>query len=139
MDIALNLNTVRPLTGIHTGTARLLITEANSLLFSGFGFEPGITVGGIQVLLNTQRLARIQDRTVQLYYQQLVGSNRADLAAENLHQYGSSEDLWDLTQALPWHDPEFGVVVDLRPHISIPSNNTAFIFAVSMRLNIVSV
>jgi hypothetical protein len=140
LDNPRDLTTVKPLTGIHTGTGQLLTSEANSLLFSGFGFDTGsYTVQGIEVQLTTQRLARIQDRTIQLYYQQLRGSNRANLSAEDLQLYGSSQDLWGLDQALPWSNPQFGVVVDLQPHVSIPSNNTALIYSVSMRLNLVSV
>jgi len=140
LDSPRDLTTVQPLRGIHTGTGQLLTNEANSLLFSGFGFVVGSdTVQGIEVMLTTQRLARIQDRVIQLHYQQLVGSNRANLSAEDLQLYGSADDLWGLDQALPWDHSQFGVVVDLQPHISIPSNNTALIFAVAMRLNLVSV
>lgn len=141
LDSPRDLTTVRPLTGVtSTGTGRLLTVEANSLLFTAFGFDTGTyTVQGIEVQLVTQRLARIQDRVVQLHYQQLVGNNLADLAAEDLQHYGSADNLWGLDQALPWNSSQFGVVIDLQPHTSIPSNNTALIFSVSMRLNLVSI
>jgi hypothetical protein len=140
LDNPRDLTTVQPLRGIHTGTGRLLTSEANALLFSGFGFDTeSYTVQGIEVQLNTQRLARIQDRTIQLHYQQAQGVNRANLLAEDVQHYGSADDLWGLDQALPWSMPQFGVVVDLQPHVSIPSNNTVLIYSVSLRLNLVSV
>lgn len=125
-----------PLLGLHLGVRSLLIQDGNMLLFSGFGFELPLNsvVQGIEVQLHCQRLSRIQDSVVQLYYQQLLGSNRAADQAEDLQRYGGAEDSWDVDSTVDWQSPNFGVAVDLQPHRTIPSGNTAIIYSVDMRL-----
>ena len=136
---ARDLTSTKPLLGLHLGVRSLLIQDSNMLLFSGFNFQldSDAVVQGVEVKLHCQRLSRIEDKTVQLYYQQLRGSNRAAELAEDLQLYGGAGDLWDVDTAVDWSSPQFGVAIDLQPHRTIPSGNRAIIYSVDMRLNIV--
>jgi hypothetical protein len=133
---ARDLVSTAPLLGLHLGVRSLLIQDSNMLLFSNFNFQlaPNAVVQGIQVQLHCQRLSRIQDKTIQIHYQQLQGRNLASDLAEDLQSYGSAVDLWDVDAAVDWSSPLFGVAIDLQPHRTIPSGNTAIIYSVDMRL-----
>ena len=136
---ARDLISTKPLLGLHLGIGSLLIQDSNMLLFSNFNFqlEEGAVIQGVEMRLHCQRLSRIEDKTVQLYYQQLKGDNRAADVAEDLQLYGGASDLWGVDTAVDWTSPQFGVAIDLQPHRTIPSGNKAIIFSVDMRLNIV--
>lgn len=133
LDQTRDIISMAPLRATSTSTGALTQDQTNSLLFRNFGFAVESVVG-IELRLVVDRLARIQDRTVQLYYQALVGRNLANPLSENEQVYGG--DLWGLDQALPWNDPLFGIVIDLQPHQSYPSSNPAVIRTVELRLNL---
>lgn len=111
-------------------------TMANQLWCTGFGFTGVGTVVGVELRLITQRLARIQDYTIQLVYNdQLVGENYANLVAENDQLYGGVDDMWGtaLTGAQVM-DVSFGVMVELGHNRVIPHADTGYIDAIEMRI-----
>lgn len=134
LDSTVNLITVLPLRGIHMGTGTLLTQPANSLVFAAFGFAVTGTVTGIQAQLDIQRVARIQDHVVQLWYHGAVGVNRAVDSAEDVQHYGDAHDLWATDQPIDFNSTAFGIVVDLQPHHAIPSSTPAIIASVQLRL-----
>ena len=135
LDRTTDVITVDYLSGNQTSRGQLVTVEANSLLFSDFGFSIGsATVSGIALWLETQRLSRIQDRVIQLYAGGAVGLNRANYSAEDSQLYGGESDLWGLIDLPNFDDPAFGVIIDLQPHRVMPSANPAIIRRVSMRL-----
>jgi hypothetical protein len=134
LDQPRNLITVLPLRGIHTGTGALIIEQARALKFDCFNFSITGTVMGIELRLNTQRLSRIQDNVIQLSTDQLLGENRAVDSAEDLQHYGSASDMWGINSTVDFNSDLFGVVVDLQPHKTIPSNNPAIIYTLDLRL-----
>ena len=82
--------------------------------------------------LTVTRLSRIQDRTVQLYYNAPIGANLADLTAGDVHVYTASA-----VPGVDYSSVNFGCVIDLGPHQSYPSNNTIVIRSVAIRLDLV--
>ena len=133
LDTPQDIITVTSVRGNAAASGGLLTREANSLVFRNYGFSIGAsTVQAIEIQLSVTRLSRIQDRTVQLYYNAPTGANLADLTAGDVHVYTAS--------AIPGVDyasVNFGCVVDLGPHQSYPSNNSIVIRSVAMRLDLV--
>lgn len=137
LDTPRNVVSVMPLRGLTQSRGGMLVEQANALVFKKFTFNVAGTVQGCQVQIYSQRLGRIQDQAIQLYYQTAIGENRAVAQPEDMQVYGSELDLWDVEDFSSWNDPEFGVLVDLQPHVSIPSSNIATIYYVQMRLWVV--
>jgi hypothetical protein len=105
---------------------------------TGYNFTnlPSV-VSGIEVRLRTKRGGRVTDDTVQLCLNgELIGENRATIAANPIKIYGSESDLWssDITPALI-NDSSFGLVIRLRSHPSWPHNTAAFIDSVEIRIH----
>ena len=127
---------VFPVKSISTSFGTFTREESNSLVFTGFGM-PAVVPLGIEVRLVTQRLARIQDKVIQLWDgTQTIGENKQNLEAENDQLYGGDFDRWGLKSDynIPTSSSDFGVVVDLQPHTEIPCSDTVYIRSVSMRL-----
>ena len=96
----------------------------------------GIVVG-IEVRLIATRLARIQDKTIQLVFQnQPISENKQNLLAADTHVYGDAHDRWGITsdKNIPIDSSEFGVIIDLQPHTSIPCADTVYIRSIQMRV-----
>lgn len=134
LDHPRDLITVAPLTGIHMGTGLLLTQPARALLFDSFGFVIVGTVHGIQAQLTTQRLSRVQDHVIQLWYHGAQGINHAVLPAEDVQLYGDADDQWGITEPIDFISTAFGIVVDLQPHHAMPSSTRAIVSSVQMRL-----
>jgi len=114
----------------------LLPRETNAVVFYNFDF-PLISyteILGIEVKLDISRLARIQDKTICLYQDKIISENKADLYAENVHIYGSPDDLWKTKPDVSFIDPSFGVLVDVQPHQQYPSSNLVYIRSLEIRL-----
>ena len=134
LDSTQDLNTVQPVYAVATSSGRLAAHGSQSLIFKNFGITVDTTVLGIELLLHVDRLARVQDRTIQLVYNgSTVGSNQADLTAANLHVYGSPTDLWSTTD-IDFSGAEFGVLIDLQPHTQYPSNNLVYLRTVELKV-----
>ena len=121
---------------ISTSFGTFVRDESNAVQFLDFGFDAG-TVTGIEVKLVTTRLARIQDKTIQLVYQnKTISENKQDLLAADTHIYGAADDRWGITsdRNIPVESSEFGVIIDLQPHASIPCAGTVYIRSILMRV-----
>jgi len=127
---------VFPVRSISTSFGTFIREESNSLVFTDFGL-PDDTPRGIQMRLHTQRVARIQDKTIQLWDgSKTIGENLADFSAGDDHVYGGENDLWGVPRdyAFPLDSPDFGVVIDLQPHREIPCSDTVYIRSVAIRV-----
>lgn len=126
----------QPVRSISTSFGTFVTEQSNAVQFLDFGFEQGIIVG-IELELRSRRNARIQDRTIQLVFQNKeISENRANFAAENVQRYGGEFDRWGIpsTTAIPVESQEFGIFIDLQPHLTIPCSDTVYIDSVQMRV-----
>ncbi len=119
------LVSVEPAVGVGKSTGGLFTEQATALVFTGFNITG--TVNSLELRLEVSRLARTQDKTIQLWVNgTAVGPNLADLSAADVHVY-------------TWHDLDLewnstmGVVIDLQPHTQYPSSNTIYIRSVGLR------
>jgi hypothetical protein len=132
LDHPRDIVTVRPVVGNATSNGSLVLKEANSVVFKDYGFAvDSATVTHVEIQLSVARVSRIQDRAIQLYWNEPIGDNLADLTAADIHVYA--------TQAIPGVDytsAQFGCVIDLAPHKFIPSNNSIIIRTVGIRLQL---
>lgn len=127
---------VEPVRSISTSFGTFIREESNSLVFTDWGFDAG-TLAGIELRLRVRRLARIQDKVIQLWDgTKTIGENLADLSAEDDHTYGSESDRWGVPRdyGFPLDSPQFGVVIDLQPHTEIPCSDTVILRSVRMRV-----
>lgn len=130
LDNPQQLTSLAPVVGNSRTGGGLITTEVNSVLYKGFAFAIGsATVQQVEIRLQVSRLSRIQDRTIQLYYNVAQGENLADLSAEDSHVYNTAAP-----SGIDYNSMDFGCVIDLAPHRYYPSNNTIVIRDVSMRL-----
>lgn len=123
--------------GILTSDGDVSSNETQSLVFTDFGFDVDKTkVKGIRVKIHVSRLARVQDKIVQIWKNgKAAGENKANLNAEDVQIYGGPDDLWK-TQRTDFNNPKFGVVIDFQPHTQYPSKNTVYFRYVMMQLYI---
>jgi hypothetical protein len=129
---------VFPVRSISTSFGTFIREETNALVFTRFGL-PDVVPKGIELRLVTQRLARIQDKTIQLWDgSKQIGENKQNLLAENDQLYGGEQDRWGLESqyAIPLTSSDFGVVIDLQPHTEIPCSDTVYIKTLSIRIYI---
>lgn len=134
LDRPFNVNTVIPIRATALSTGRLESTGSRSLVFRDFGIVNPGTVQGIELELEITRLARVQDKTIQIWSQGAPrGRNLANLSAGDIAVYGGSGDLWN-TENLDVTDPGFGFLIDLQPHTEYPSSNLVYLRRVLLRL-----
>ncbi len=134
LDSVSNITTQRPVLGIAHSSGRLTVEGSQSLVFRKFSIPPGLLVQGLELELTVDRLARIQDRVIQLWYQgSAQGQNRADLSAANFTVYGGAEDLWTAS-GIDFSSDSFGVVIDLQPHTQYPSSNLIYFRSLALRV-----
>lgn len=103
---------------------------------SSYPFASGVIVG-IELELRSRRNARIQDRTIQLIHAgELISGNLARLDSENTQRYGGEGDRWGIRSdsEIPVSSAQFGVLIDLQPHATIPCSSTVYIDSVVMRV-----
>ena len=125
-----------PLRSISTSYGTFIREESNSLVFSDFGFSDVVPLG-IEMRLRARRVARIQDKTIQLWNgSRTISENLQNLSAEDEQVYGGETDRWGIpiSESIPVASSDFGVVVDLQPHVSYPCADLVYINSVAMRL-----
>lgn len=125
-----------PVRSISTSFGTFIREESNSLVFTDWQFSSGI-VAGIELRLRVRRLARVQDKVVQIWDgTKTVGENLADFSAGDDHVYGSESDRWGVSQdySFPLNSSDFGVVIDLQPHREIPCSDIIILRSVRMRV-----
>jgi hypothetical protein len=127
---------VFPVRSISTSFGTFIREESNSLVFTDFGL-PSVQPLGIEMRLQVRRLARIQDKTVQLWNgSKTIGENLQNLQAEDDSIYGAQNDRWGVPRdyEFPLDSSQFGVVIDLQPHTEIPCADTVILRSVRMRV-----
>jgi hypothetical protein len=129
--------TVTPLSTI-SGTNGVLYRYATKQLWtSDYRCNATGELLGIELILNSQRLARVQDYVIQLCLNdELIGENKHNPMAANLQIYGSPTDLWgtELT-AEDVNDPSFGVVVSMQSNDSRPHKDAGYIDQIALRIH----
>ncbi len=135
LDRPFNVNSIMPVYGVATSRGGLVTSGSRSLVFRDFGITNPGTVTGIELELEITRLARVQDKTIQLWVNgSAQGRNLADLSAPDVKVYGSSTELWGVP-GVNVTDPGFGFLIDLQPHTQYPSNNTVYLRKLILRLH----
>lgn len=136
LDSTANLGSQQPVSSVATSGGGLVQRGARSLLFGHFGFPTGLTVQGIELELAVDRLSRVEDSVIQLWYNGgALGANRADRRLDNLKIYGGVSDLWSVpTSFSAWSDSEFAVLVDFTAHRDYPSRNTVYFRSLTLSL-----
>ena len=131
------------------------LSNTSQLWLTGFKFpDTGKNVIGIELQLNVQRQARIEDLLVQLTLNgSLIGSNYASTInpvqsdmytgalLEPLHPkqdldiYGDSSDLWGaVLSSANIADNTFGVVVSFQSNAIYPHRDTVYLDQASLRI-----
>ena len=131
------------------------LSNTSQLWLTGFKFpDTGKNVIGIELQLNVQRQARIEDLMVQLTLNgSLIGSNYASTInpvqsdmytgalLEPLHPkqdldiYGTSSDLWGaVLSSANIADNTFGVVVSFQSNAIYPHRDTVYLDQASLRI-----
>lgn len=119
------LTSSTPVVGTSTSSGRLITVESTALVFTGFDIA-GV-VGSIELRLRVDRLARTQDKTIQLWWDGAArAANLADARAEDVWIYR-----WEDVNTA-WSE-DHGVIIDLQPHAQFPSANTVYIRSVELR------
>ena len=129
------------------------LSYTNQLWCTGFNI-PVTTdqIAGVELIIEVQRAARIQDSVIQLTYQgQLIGENYAILApiitdvntgntispiqTPDLHVYGSPTDLWGVSITPEMMaDPSFGVVVAFGSNPMMPHRDIPYLSQVALQI-----
>lgn len=120
-----NLQSLEPIVGVAVSQGGLRTVETTALVFTGFAISGRVT--SIDLELSVNRLARIQDKIIQLWINGAAySSNLADPTASNLHVYS-----WRGLD-LSWQT-DYGVIIDLQPHSQYPSSNLVTVRSVRLR------
>lgn len=114
---------VSDVAGVALSNGQILARGSDSILYYNFDYVGACT--RIVARIHVSRLARIQDRVVQLWDgARLIGSNLANPSAPDIN-------LYEFTGAFTV-TPEFGLVLDLGPNQRIPSRDTVYIRSVGL-------
>lgn len=110
--------------------------SANQVWCTNYRFSGIGVVTGIELLLVTQRKARIQDYVISLLYNnEIIGDNKFNDLAENEQIYGGDSDMWGTTlTAGQIESTSFGVVIGLGPNKNIPHRDSGFIDSVELKV-----
>lgn len=128
--------TLKPLETISGINGILYRNATNQLWTTGYNFQNTGTITGIEVIVNCQRLARVQDYVIQLCLNgELIGENKASLSVADFKTYGSETDLWDTELTADNLNDTFGVVVSLQSNIQYPHRDLAYIDQVAIRVH----
>lgn len=148
--------TVKPLHTISGFWQEIFRTVTSELWYTDLRIpDDSSTIVGIEVDLEMQRNARVQDLTVQLTYNgDLIGDNQASdinpvqsniytgentvtpIPAGNSHTYGSANSLWGttgLTTAM-LADSSFGIVISFQSNHIYPHSDFAQVDRVALRI-----
>lgn len=110
---------------------------AATLYFTDFNFNVTGIITGVELELQTQRLSRINDKVIQLIYNnELLGLNQKLEIAENKQIYGSSTSTWGtVLNSTIINSPTFGIVVQLEANKTTPFSELAYIDYVKLRIH----
>lgn len=129
--------TLRPLYSISGLWQERFWTETSQLWTTEYNFVPlGATVVGVELKLNTMRLARVQDLIIQLCLNGIViGDNRANALASDAEIYGAPDDLWGATLTIDdVANRTFGVLISLRSNATMPHRDLGYVDQIALRV-----
>lgn len=112
---------------ISNPTVNDLKMKTYYLVLKGFSWTNlPTTVSGIEARIHIRRTGRITDETISLYNDGIIGLNKANIDLANNKTYGNETDLWGLEEitSTMLQDPNFGIVVRLQSHPSVPHRVT---------------
>lgn len=136
LDSTQDVISAKSINGVSNSFGDIITQESNALLFNDFRFQDIGSINKIELKLEVSRLARIQDKQIQLYFNKPIGSNLADLSAADSNIYGGTISTWRVKpDKIDVTDLNFGVVLDFMPHSQYPSSNTVYIRKVQLRID----
>jgi hypothetical protein len=130
------IHTVKELYRISLASEAYISNYAALLYFTDFNFNVSGTVQGVELEFQSQRLSRINDKIVQLVYNnELIGKNQKLEIAENRQTYGSAMLTWD-AELNPTiiNSNTFGVAIQLEANKTTPFSELAYIDYVRLRV-----
>jgi hypothetical protein len=106
---------------------------------TGFDFTyiPEV-ISGVQFILTVDRGGRIHDETIQLMYNnQLIGENKASQFVDPTQVYGSTTDVWNVTNISSQmiQDPSFGIALRFKSHPAWPHKTTAILRLLDLQIH----
>lgn len=144
-----------PLTTISGFWQEKFYRETSQLWTTGYNIpNDSRTITGIELQMNVQRKARIQDLIIQLTLNgEIIGENRASLISqtqsnmytaeldipevpiEDYHIYGGSIDLWgtELSSA-DVANSSFGAVISFKSNQVVPHSDIVYLDQVAIRI-----
>ena len=129
----------KPVSGVSDFYGGLITRESTAIAFKDFGFDLSEedTVIGVELFLHATRNGRTQDKTITIFMNKPIGTNLADLTAEDKHTYSGGLETWKIASAtMDYNSENFGVIIDLQPHTEFPCNELVYIRKVQVRLQL---
>ncbi len=129
------IRTERDLLHISNPTANVIRETTYYLLFTGWNWQDlPETITGLEAMVNVRRVGRITDDTIQLYYNEAIGDNKANFEISDQKIFGDSLDKWgyELTPAI-LTDSNFGILLRFKSHPSWPHKATPNVTHVQIR------
>lgn len=130
-------------------TTNLYTSATNQLIAKNFSANVTGNILGIKVSIDSNRVGRITDKTIQLTYQnEPIGNNKAIVetvvnsyglkeftTGNNIQTYGSETDTWNanLTQEIV-NDESFGIIIQFASHPFYPHTDFVYIDSISLEI-----
>lgn len=129
------LTTVKDLLHISNFTVNNIKMKTYYLYLKDFRIVNLNPVSGIEVEVKVNRGGRITDDTIQLMYaDQFIGDNKADFKLDIQKMYGSSSDIWSITDTSILTNSEFGIGIRFQSHPSWPHKESPKLDYVRLRV-----
>lgn len=147
-----NISTQEPLRSkviTSYSTTNLYTSATNQLIAKNFLANVSGNILGVKVNIESNRVGRITDKTIQLCYQeQLIGDNKAIIetvinsyglkeftTGNNVQSYGGATDTWNATLSDTMiNDQSFGVIIQFSSHPFYPHTDFVYVDAISLEI-----
>jgi hypothetical protein len=107
---------------------------SKGLIYTNFAFTAGV-VDKVELRIEAQRYARIQDDRVQLVITGASGTDVSNLIIENIKTYSGLVGAYWGMKDFDVSDVSFGALVDFAPRNDMPSSNNLIVRRVQMRVH----
>jgi len=107
---------------------------SKGLIYTNFAFTAG-SVDRVELRIEAQRYARIQDDRVQLLIAGTSGTDVSDLSTENIKTYSGLLGAYWGMEDVDVSGMSFGALVDFAPRNDMPSSNNLIVRKVQMRVH----
>jgi len=124
-----------PLTSFNAKTTGLLLCSGykTSVIPSTSDGSTMTVINGIEVKVLSDKESRIKDSVIQLAQAgSLIGSNKADADAGNVHTYGGSTDTWGTS--LTYNDLSSLQVALKYSSGTIPHKDSVYVYSVQLKI-----